>query len=50
MLLPPNYRRDVGLRENSINYISGMMDTFAISMFEELTGVEFNKIDFSKMR
>ena len=34
--------------ENSINYIAGMMDTFAISMFEEHTGVSFDKIDFSK--
>jgi len=48
MLLPPSYRGGASLEENSINYIAGMMDTFAISMFEEHTGVSFDKIDFSK--
>ena len=47
-LLPPIYRGDANQKENSINYIAGMMDTFAISMFEEYTGVSFDKIDFSK--
>lgn len=47
MLLPPSYRGGNNLQENSINYIAGMMDTFAISMFEEHTGVSFDKIDFS---
>ena len=47
-LLPPSYRGGASLKENSINYIAGMMDTFAISMFEEHTGVSFDKIDFSK--
>lgn len=50
MLLPPNYRGGASLKENSINYIAGMMDTFAISMFEEHTGVSFDKIDLSSSK
>lgn len=50
MLLPPNYRGGTSLKENSINYIAGMMDTFAISMFEEHTGVSFDKIDLSSSK
>lgn len=45
-LLPPSYRNN-NPQEDSINYIAGMMDTFAISKFEEHTGIEFNKIDLS---
>ena len=48
MLLPPSYRRNGTIYENSINYIAGMMDTFAISIFEERTGIDFDKIDFSE--
>ena len=50
MLLPPNYRGGASLKENSINYIAGMMDTFAISMFEEHTGISFDKIDLSSLK
>ena len=45
-LLPPSYRKG-NPQEDSINYIAGMMDTFAISKFEEHTGIEFDKIDLS---
>ena len=45
-LLPPSYRKGYP-QEDSINYIAGMMDTFAISKFEEHTGIEFDKIDLS---
>lgn len=45
-LLPPSYRKG-NPQEDSINYIAGMMDTFAISKFEEHTGIEFDMIDLS---
>lgn len=45
-LLPPDYRpRDgYGLEMGSIDYLAGMMDTFAISKYEELCGADFNSI------
>ena len=45
-LLLPSYRKG-NPQEDSINYIAGMMDTFAISKFEEHTGIEFDMIDLS---
>lgn len=53
-LLPPDYRpktkaspKDVA--QKVINYIAGMMDTFAISEYERLTGNDFNTIDIQKI-
>lgn len=38
LLLPPDYRpnKNYSLEEGSIDYLSGMMDTFAISQYKEL--------------
>ena len=56
MLLPPDYRPDKDepnfekmLKENSINYIAGMMDTFAISKFEDYTGIAIDKINLDSI-
>ena len=54
LLLPPDYRPE----ENSvveqvarcvIDYIAGMMDTFAISEFERLTGISYDSIDVAEI-
>lgn len=49
-LLPPDYRpkenaspEEISLKV--IDYIAGMMDTFAISEYKRLTGKDFNNID-----
>lgn len=61
MLLPPDYRPNKDesnkdesnfekmLKENSINYIAGMMDTFAISKFEDYTGIAIDKINLDSI-
>lgn len=48
-LLPPDYRpkTDEEAPRKVIDYIAGMMDTFAISEFEKLTGKDFNTMDIS---
>ena len=55
--MPPDYRPKVDDKEpsyqkelikNSINYIAGMMDTFAITEYERLLSVDFDKIDLSQ--
>lgn len=49
MLFPPDYRPDdkdddkIWAR-NTIDYLAGMMDTFAISEYEKYFGVKFDKI------
>lgn len=43
-LLPPDYRLDDDIERNVIDYISGMMDTFAISEYERFTGKSFSDI------
>ena len=63
MLLPPDYRpeelqkkgneQDKGIVElqlvqNSIDYIAGMMDTFAISEYERLFSIDFDNIDLGQ--
>lgn len=63
MLLPPDYRpkelqkkkedqnKDIikeQLIQNSIDYIAGMMDTFAISEYERLFNAKFDEIDLSQ--
>lgn len=42
-LLPPDYRPRDGysLEMGSIDYLAGMMDTFAISQFEKSCGAVF---------
>ena len=56
MLLPPDYRPkkneqekyiDSDIARCCIDYIGGMMDTFAIAEFERLTGIKFDNIDIS---
>ena len=44
--LPPDYRPtgDYSLKQGTIDYIAGMMDTFAIKRFEEITGTKFQDI------
>lgn len=56
MLLPPDYRPNKDepnfekmLKENSINYIAGMMDTFAISKFEDYTGIAIDKVNLDSI-
>ncbi len=48
-ILPPDYRfyedKDKYKKRNIIDYISGMMDTFAISEYERLTGKSFSEIE-----
>ena len=45
-LLPPDYRPYEGysLQKGCIDYLAGMMDTFAISQYEKLCGIPFEKI------
>lgn len=44
--LPPDYRPRTGysLKQGTIDYIAGMMDTFAIERFEEFSGTRFQDI------
>ena len=63
MLLPPDYRPEelqkkeneqdkekvkLELVQNSIDYIAGMMDTFAISEYERLFSIDFDNIDLGQ--
>ena len=45
-LLPPDYRPKDGypLKQGCIDYLAGMMDTFAISLYQEYFGVDINNI------
>ena len=47
-LLPPDFRpayvNNYSLIQGSIDYIAGMMDTFAISEYERLFNVKFSDI------
>ena len=45
-LLPPDYRPDdrYPLQKGCIDYLAGMMDTFAISQYEKLCGKSFDRI------
>lgn len=50
MLLPPDYRPTNSKNANEvarccIDYIAGMMDTYAIAEYERLTGIKFNDIN-----
>lgn len=47
-LLPPDYRpkTEEYLHRAVIDYIAGMMDTFAISLYEKHFGVSFNNIKY----
>ena len=47
-LLPPDYRPRKGynLYMGAIDYLAGMMDTYAISRYEELSGRLFSSIEF----
>jgi dGTPase len=54
LLLPPDYRpeekaADEQIARCVIDYIAGMMDTFAISEFERLTGTDYHSINVSKI-
>lgn len=54
LLLPPDYRPKESNSEEQIarcvmDYIAGMMDTYAISEFERLTGVSYDSIDVAKI-
>lgn len=47
MLLPPDYRYEENPMKKVkgvIDFIAGMMDTFAIEKYEELFGIKFNEI------
>lgn len=47
MLLPPDYRYEKAPEDNIkgvIDFIAGMMDTFAIEKYEELFGIKFDEI------
>lgn len=53
-LLPPDYHPKVNAAKKDavqkvIDYIAGMMDTFAISEYERLTGNDFDTIDIRKI-
>ena len=46
-LLPPDYRNPGNANYNvqgSIDFIAGMMDTFAIEKYEQLFGTKFDEI------
>lgn len=47
-LLPPDYRpkTEEYLHRAVIDYIAGMMDTFAISLYEKHFGVSFDNIKY----
>lgn len=49
-LLPPDYRpkKDEDLPRAVIDYIAGMMDTYAISLYEKHFGVSFDAIKYKK--
>ena len=54
MLFPPDYRPDKDddkiCARNTIDYLAGMMDTFAISEYEKYFGVKFDKIPINNKR
>ena len=49
-LLPPDYRpkTDEMLHRAVIDYIAGMMDTYAISLYEKHFGVSFDSITYKR--
>ena len=54
LLLPPDYRPEEKavveqVARCAIDYIAGMMDTFAISEFERLTGISYNDINVTNI-
>lgn len=54
LLLPPDYRPKESDSQEQIarcvmDYIAGMMDTYAISEFERLTGISYDSIDVTKI-
>ena len=54
LLLPPDYRPEEKaaveqVARCAIDYIAGMMDTFAISEFERLTGISYDCIDVTNI-
>lgn len=51
-LLPPDYRpkKEEDLPRAVIDYIAGMMDTYAISLYEKHFGVKFDAIKYTKRR
>ena len=54
MLLPPDYRPNSTdssevIARCCIDYIAGMMDTFAIAEYERLTGISFERINILKI-
>lgn len=54
MLLPPDYRPSSTdssevIARCCIDYIAGMMDTFAIAEYERLTGISFDRINILKI-
>ena len=51
MLLPPDYRptQEADLVRCVLDYLAGMMDTYAISEYERFTGIKFDKIDVTKI-
>lgn len=54
LLLPPDYRPEEKaaveqVARCAIDYIAGMMDTFAISEFERLTGISYGCMDVTKI-
>lgn len=51
MLLPPDYRptQEADLVRCVLDYLAGMMDTYAISEYEHFTGTKFDKIDVTKI-
>lgn len=54
LLLPPDYRpKETDTTEQKVrcvmDYIAGMMDTYAISEFERLTGISYDSMDVTKI-
>ena len=54
LLLPPDYRPKESDSQEQIarcviDYIAGMMDTYAISEFERLTGISYDSMDVTKI-
>lgn len=52
-LLPPDYRicdpkDNTNVAQHAIDYVSGMMDDFAVYEFERLTGISYDRIDITK--
>lgn len=50
-LLPPDYRPKEGysLQQGCIDYLAGMMDTFAIAQYREYYGVDFDDIKLGEL-